>query len=177
MSSDDFLPVGDAVGAGGEGRLGIKTPPLGFTSFSPSIDGGVASISGDPGGDASARICGSSDRGSNNQSLGRNFRLETEDFCLVCFVFALEGAESSGISGIFGTGGIAEGLVSAASVPGCRVEVRDGFLDKGELSLLKLMERAAFSSTGDTLGELFVSTDVAAMIDGRTEFVCVFRCN
>lgn len=87
--------------------------------------------------------------------------------------------DGAGISGILGTGGTAEGLVNAASVPGCSVEVRDGFLDKGEISLLKLTDRVApaESSTGDTLGDVSVPTDVAAMIDGLIEFVCVFRCS
>lgn len=128
-------------------------------------------ISGDSGGDARARICGSSDRGSESQSLGRNFRLETDDFCLACFVFALDGTGISGISGILGTGG-GEGLVKAASVPGCRVELSDGFLDKGETSLLKLIDLATVSSTGDTWGDdVSVATDVAAIIDGLIEFV------
>jgi hypothetical protein len=92
---------------------------------------------------------------------------------------ALDGTEISGILGILGTGGTAEGLVNAASIPGCRVEVSDGFLDKGEISLLKLIDRVApvESSTGDTLGDVSVPADVAAIIDGLIEFVCVLRCS
>jgi hypothetical protein len=70
-----------------------------------------------------------------------------------------------------GTGG-GEGLIKAASVPGCRVEVSDGFLDKGETSLLKLIDLATVASTGDTLGDdVSVATDVAAIIDGLIELV------
>lgn len=53
----------------------------------------------------------------------------------------------------------------------------DGFLDKGEMSPLELIDRAAVSLTGDTLGDVSVPTGVAAIIDGLIEFMCVFRCN
>jgi hypothetical protein len=63
------------------------------------------------GGDARARICGSSDKGSDPvQPLGRNFCEETDDFCLVWLGFVGDSA----ISGRTG----ADGLVYAASMSG-----------------------------------------------------------
>jgi hypothetical protein len=55
------------------------------------------------GGDARARICGSSDKGSDTvQALGRNFRDETDDFCLVWLGFVGDSA----ISGRTGANGL-----------------------------------------------------------------------
>lgn len=102
--------------------------------------------------------------------MGRNLREETDDFCRSC----LDLTGVSGISGIFDRSG-AVVLVNAASVPGCKVEAREGFRERGETPLRMLFDLLDDSSTGDTLGELSTG-DVA--ISGRIElgFVLIRSC-